>query len=133
MPKKSGFTLVELLVVVSIIAILSVIGVAVFTNTQRTARDARRTGDIDAYSNAAEVKYNASTGVYTAPGDSDFSSGAIPKDPINTGIYVYTWTLAGDSKSYTICAGLEDVTKGNYGNATATATGTTHYCRKSQQ
>ena len=37
-----GFTLVELLVVVAIIAVLSVIGITIFTGVQKNARDARR-------------------------------------------------------------------------------------------
>lgn len=47
-----GFTLVELLVVVSIIAILSVIGITIFSSAQKTARDARRRGDVAALKNA---------------------------------------------------------------------------------
>ena len=52
-----GFTLVELLVVISIIAVLSVIGVTVFSGVQKSARDAKRRGDIDAISKALEVHY----------------------------------------------------------------------------
>ncbi|MBU1000240.1 prepilin-type N-terminal cleavage/methylation domain-containing protein, partial [Patescibacteria group bacterium] len=45
---SKGFTLVELLVVISIIAILSVIGIVVFTGVQKGARDAKRKADINA-------------------------------------------------------------------------------------
>ncbi len=55
---KSGFTLVELLVVITIIAILSVIGVTVFTGIQKNARDTKRKGDVNAISKALEAKYS---------------------------------------------------------------------------
>ncbi|MFH1536343.1 MAG: type II secretion system protein, partial [Patescibacteria group bacterium] len=79
------FTLVELLVVISIIAILSVIGITVFTGVQKNARDAKRRGDIDAISQAMEVHYGASESLAQGPypylRDSWFASGSIPKDP----------------------------------------------------
>lgn len=82
MLKKSGFTLVELLVVISIIAILSLIGLTVYTNVQKGARDAKRKADIDAIANAMEANY--ASGQYVALIDSMFSSNAIPQDPIDT-------------------------------------------------
>ena len=65
MPKSApkGFSLVELLVVISIIAILSVIGITVFTGVQKGARDARRRGDIHAIAQALE-QFKAQYGVY---------------------------------------------------------------------
>lgn len=71
-----GFTLVELLVVVSIIAILSVIGVAVFTSVQKNARDARRKGDIEAIAKALEV--NKTSSGYVVLASTQFTNGAIP-------------------------------------------------------
>lgn len=50
--KVKGFTLIELLVVIAIIAILSVVGFALFTNAQVRARDAKRQEDIAALQNA---------------------------------------------------------------------------------
>lgn len=66
--KSSGFTLVELLVVISIIAILSVIGITVFTGVQKGARDAKRRGDMNAIAKALEI-YKSQNNTYS-PADS---------------------------------------------------------------
>lgn len=77
-----GFTLVELLIVVSIIAILAVIGLVIFGNFQKNARDARRKADINSIATAMESNYNETTGQYKALAVSMFSGGVIPKDPL---------------------------------------------------
>lgn len=81
--KNKGFTLVELLVVVSIIAILSVIGLTIFTSAQKNARDARRKADIDAIANAIETTRTPGTVYYTSL-PTNFSSGAVPMDNNNS-------------------------------------------------
>lgn len=76
--KKSahGFTLIELLVVVAIIAVLSVIGLTLFTGIQNKARNDRRRADIDAVAKALEVN-KTSTG-YVVLANNQFTNGVIP-------------------------------------------------------
>lgn len=127
-----GFTLVELMVVITIIAILSVVGVTVFTNVQKNARDSRRRQDIDAIVSALEANFASSS--YPVPTAAMFANGSVPQDPLNTGTSVYTIPAAAGA-TYCVCALLENAT----GNATSTACGGlgtttgTHYCKKNAQ
>jgi len=95
--KKSGFSLIELLVVISIIAILVAISVASYTKVRQNARDSRRRVDLENVRQAL-VMYRSDNGCY--PGGDDFSammgilsgdywSGAAPEDPSPGGVYVY--------------------------------------------
>lgn len=58
-----GFTVVELLVVISIIAILSTLAVTNYNSARMTSRDARRREDLKNYSNALK-QYRVSKGSY---------------------------------------------------------------------
>lgn len=63
--KNKGFTLVELLVVVSIIAILSVIGLAVYTNVQKNTRDGIRRVEINNLAKSVESTKDPTVSNYT--------------------------------------------------------------------
>ncbi len=76
-----GFTLVEILVAITIIAVLAAVGIVVFGGVQTKARDARRSQDLDAIANAIEGKKQAGGIFYSGLTSADFSSGSIPTDP----------------------------------------------------
>lgn len=115
LPKISkGFTLVELLVVVSIIAILAVIGMAIFSGVQKNARDARRKGDIDAIAKAMEVNYGkftagqyaglcqtAATPTYNCSSSAWFTGGGLPADPQAATAIRYCWVASGTCNNTT--------------------------------
>lgn len=104
-PSQRGFTLIELLVAIAIIAILSVVGITLFVNVQKGARDARRKTDVDAIATAYEVK--ASGGRYAVIGDADFASGKKPQDPTAAKGDYFNY-LASDGSGYKVCASLDN-------------------------
>ncbi|MFZ5376732.1 MAG: type IV pilin protein [Patescibacteria group bacterium] len=134
---QKGFTLLELLVVISIIGILIIIGSVAFSTAQRKGRDARRRGDIKAIQDGFEQYYASHEGSYAACdtmyAGGDFPGNVVPVDP-KTG----TYGCVADSDSYCVCAELEDTTAGNANNVPQ-ANGTcsfgsgTYYCLQSLQ
>lgn len=61
---KKGFTLVEMLVVISLIGILAALALVSFASTQKQARDTQRKSDLRQYQNALEAYANLSSGLY---------------------------------------------------------------------
>ena len=140
--KQLGFTLIELMVVVAIIAILMSGGILAFTNAQQNARDARRRADLDAISKAMEQYYQNNNGQYPASNGgitSYFPSNTPPVDPQGSS-YTITYTATA-GQGFCACAQLERTTKGNASNNGSIGAGScswstvspTHFCVTDRQ
>ncbi len=80
MKKQSAFSLIELLVVISIIAVLTTLGLAMYSEVQKRTRDAQRKADITAIAKALEVHYQDDK--YKQLSNDWFENGVIPQtDP----------------------------------------------------
>jgi prepilin-type N-terminal cleavage/methylation domain-containing protein len=108
--KKNGFTLIELIVVITIMAVLTVIGVVNYTGASKRSRDGRRMADLQQIRMALEM-YRQEKGVYPADcGTSEFKKylEAWPLDPKLSEPYVYALDV-GSSYAYSIMAHMEDL------------------------
>ena len=118
--KKNGFTLIELLVVIAIIAILSTIGLVVYSSVQKNARISKRVQDLNAMKTALET-YKAANGFYPSTASSIYTTTAtcgntttaltplvplympaLPNDPLGgANCYLYSTSAgAGGSQEY---------------------------------
>lgn len=119
----SGFTLVELMVSVSIIAILIAIGIASYATVNKRSNDTKRKSDVEQIRAALEM-YRAENGYYPSLGTGSWAdvSGlagvlvstympAIPADPQNSAPYTYQYKAtdiaSGNYYGYCLSATLE--------------------------
>lgn len=110
MSKKSGVTLIELLIVVSILGVLSLIGVATYSGIQKNTRDTKRRADITQIVKTLEIHYDPLKNEYPKLEEDWFSSGRKPSPP-EGGDYNYGSILTTPSTTgFQICALLEDGT-----------------------
>jgi len=141
--KNLGFTLFELLVVISIIGILVAVATAAYSASQKRARDARRMEDMQMLQKALEQYYALSDGSYPDPhyhsGELTFDETVLmrsyPVDPKNSGTYIYDHHI-GDADSYCYCAQMEDESKGNGSTASCSGWNQTplkYYCVENLQ
>jgi len=117
---RKGFTLVEIMIVVAIIALLAAIAIPNLLSARRTANTAAAKANIRSLSTAAETFSVANSGVYPASVTelATFISSADAYCAKSPQGYTYTCTLA--STGYTIVA--SPVTVGTTGDTTYTAT-----------
>lgn len=104
--KESGFTIVELLIVIVVIGILAALVIVTFTGIQQKGRDTERKTDIVALHSQLEA-YNASNGKYPTKANLDDSAWVAAnlkgldkestRDPKNT---VYTFAAAATANQY---------------------------------
>jgi len=149
MKKINGFTLFELLVSISIIAIMTALASVAFSGAQKKARDSRRVQDIKLIQTAAEQYYSQNTYLYPPVGSYDAGDAwtpsgsttavleSFPTDPKNTAPYVYSCRGTCNTAGYCLCAYVENTSNGNSTNNcttfTAPNTTTNYFCVKNQQ
>jgi len=131
--KLGGFTLLELVVVIGIVALLVGIASVSYSAAQLRTRDARRKADLNAMKDALEQYYSATSFVYPT-GDctvaKTYLKSGWPVDPIGGASYTYTGTTGCAAASYCICAQLETTSGGNASaaNCTSWAGNGAYYC-----
>lgn len=133
MPKSrlkvtSAFTLIELLIAITLLGILVTIGMGTFRNSQRRSRDAQRKANLKQVANALEFYYSdyrqypdADSGKIKACGSSvcewgegEFTDGKtiyfkkLPKDPTPSLSYYYKLVSSSNNQKYQLFARLEN-------------------------
>jgi prepilin-type N-terminal cleavage/methylation domain-containing protein len=115
---KRGFTLLELLIVISIIAILVGLSSVSYTTAQKKTRNSKRRGDMKSVQNAFEQYNSINTGYFancTTMATGSLPNG-LPTDPKNAAPYTYSFSCP-DTATYCVCANLE----GETGNSDTTS------------
>lgn len=138
--KKKGFSLIELIVVISIIGVLVAIGTVSFITAQRKSRDAARKSDIKAVQSALEQYFQGEGSVYPASEDcsevvsAGYLQSGLPGDPRVT-VDHQDYTITCTTNSYCACALLEESATANSSDASCTFGGTdnTYYCTENLQ
>jgi len=112
--KNSGFTLMELLIVMAILGLLATIGLGSFRSSQMKGRDAQRKSDLGQIQKALEMYYNDYSGYpETLPdggGSWQDAKGTlymkeVPKDPKD---FDYCYETEANQTWYRIYAKLEN-------------------------
>ena len=104
---SNGFTLFELLVSISIIAILTAVAVVSFGGMNKKTRDTRRVSDIEKIRVALESYKQVNSSYPVAIGNTANLTGYLdkwPKDPKSNLVYRYG---LGVSQTYYVCATME--------------------------
>jgi general secretion pathway protein G len=116
---RKGFTLIEILIVVAIIAILASIVLVGLGPTQALGRDSRRVSDLAEVQNGLELYYSANGGypvgqtswgkLTTTLEGAGVGVNAVPDDPSSGVDYVYSGTSASPTyaTTYVLQAGME--------------------------
>ena len=111
---QKGFSLIELIVVITIIALISVVGMVSYSGTNKRSRDARRVADLEKMRIALEMIRQVGT-TYPVNASSLVSGNfmqALPTDPKSGNAYDYDQTSGG--YGYSIGATMEEPANPNY-------------------
>jgi len=107
MKKQKGFSLIELIVVMTIIVLISSVAIISFSSTNKKARDARRTSDLQKIAVALEMARQIGSTYPTQANLVPTYLQAWPTDPKST--YSYLYVPGGPpAYTYTLYAQMED-------------------------
>lgn len=104
----AGFSLIELMVVISIIAVLSVVGIVVYTNVLKNSRDSKRLADLKFIQSALEdyhadqLFYPLNLNILTNYNGKVYLN-QIPTDPLPSQSYLYSSTGCGPGAAIYYC------------------------------
>jgi len=114
-----GFSLLELLVVISIIGILIAVGSVAFSTAQNRGRDSKRRSDMQQMQKAFEQYYaqNVSYETCNTMAATDILPAGLPSDPQPSQSY----TCNADTTGYCACAQLEGTGTGNASSPSGTS------------
>ena len=150
---KKGFTLIEILVAVTIVAVLSIIGVVSYSSINKRSRDAKRKSDLEQVRSALEM-YRADNGSYPSVNASNLQTAdnltalvpdyvpQLPSDPKYSSsnpsagpFYYYQPTNGVDSGGttlyygYCICGDLENSGSNSCDSSVATIANCNYYLK----
>lgn len=122
---RKGFTLIEMLVVISLIGILAALALVSFGGAQKQARDSARRSDLKQYQTSVENYANLNNSIYpiyatvtTIPSSGGFCTtlniGTCPLDTKNVSPYLYKYISNATGTSYLFWGGLEAKTPTEY-------------------
>ena len=100
-----GFTLVELMVVITILAILALVGLTAFGEAQKRGRDGKRIQEIEAIAQALEIHYvnTGATPGYQPLVNTWFADATIPQDPQHGATPNYDYCLKMSTSTPQTC------------------------------
>jgi type II secretory pathway pseudopilin PulG len=138
--QELGFSLIELLVVATIIIVLMAVGMVSYTNAGKGARDGKRKADLETIRQALVLRRSdlgnypttADQTTINALGTQGYLSQPYPTDPKNDAAsgYVYKYTSTGSGTGFCLCAKMESGGGNNSSATTCNFTGTGFHCLK---
>lgn len=105
---QMGFTLVEMLIVISIVGLLASLTIVSFTSSQKQARDTQRKSDLKQYATALEGYANENNSLYPERATTvsakdtlcvDMGITSCPEDPKNSADSTFTYNYQSDGAS----------------------------------